>query len=516
MSASRQKKLRQETQTDAPEKKKKQLTPEQKDAKKLKIWTIVFYVALAVTIVGLIIGGVWNSGIVHRTVTAVTIGEHKVSAAELNYFYGETLNADYFLPYMATPGVPLDEQEYEDGVTFADHYLDQAIERAKSVYAAYDEAMANGFELNEEQEAQITMTIESMKGYASMGGFSSASAMVRANYGIGCNMKTYEEYVRLSETARSYAETKKESLTATEEEVAAEVKESPAAYSAYTYRLLNVALDGYYEGEPDGEGKYTDEQQKAAMDAALKDAEAKAAKLKGDEAAFGAEKDAMLKENVAYASVPSSIQEWIADASRATGDTIAVENSTGDGCYVAMFVGSNDNTDVFPVNVRHILIAPMGDPENEDKTYSDEQMAAAKEYAQNLLSAWEKGEATEDSFAELAKTESKDTGSAANGGLYENVAPGQMVESFNDWCFDAERKAGDTGLVETEYGVHVMYFVSRSQDNYRDTMASATITEKKYSQWYDGLTEGLTAETGRGMKMVHKSATVRAPQGQQQ
>lgn len=515
MSASRQKKLRQEHQTDAPEKKKKQLTPEQKDAKKLKIWTGVFYVALVLTVVGLVIGGVWNSGIIHRTATAVTIGEHKLSAAELNYFYGETLNSDYFLPYMATPGVPLDEQEYEEGVTFADHYLEQAIERAKSVYAAYDEAVANGYELTEEQEANIDTTVEGMKSYATMGGFSSASAMIRANYGIGCNMKTYEEYVRVSETARGYAETKKEEFKATEDEIAAEVEESPATYSAYTYRLLNVTLDDYYEGEPDSEGKYTDEQKEAALAAALKDAEAKAAKLKGDEDAFGAEKDAMLKENVSFASVPSAIQEWISDSSRAAGDTVAVENSTGDGCYVAMFVSSNDNTNVFPVNVRHILIQPVGEAANEDGTYSKEQMEAAKEYAQNLLNSWEKGEATEDSFAELAKAESKDSGSAANGGLYENVAPGQMVETFNDWCFEAGRKAGDTGLVETEYGVHVMYFVSQSQENYRDTMASAAVTEEKYGQWYEGLTEGVTADTGSGMKLVHKSAVVRAPQGQQ-
>ena len=36
-----------------------------------------------------------------------------------------------------------------------------------------------------------------------------------------------------------------------------------------------------------------------------------------------------------------------------------------------------------------------------------------------------------------------------------------MVEEFNDWCFDAARKPGDTGIVETPYGYHVMYFVAQ-------------------------------------------------------
>ena len=34
-----------------------------------------------------------------------------------------------------------------------------------------------------------------------------------------------------------------------------------------------------------------------------------------------------------------------------------------------------------------------------------------------------------------------------------------MVPAFNDWCFDEARKEGDTGLVKTNYGYHVMYYV---------------------------------------------------------
>ena len=35
-----------------------------------------------------------------------------------------------------------------------------------------------------------------------------------------------------------------------------------------------------------------------------------------------------------------------------------------------------------------------------------------------------------------------------------------MVDAFNDWCFDAARQSGDTGLVDTSYGTHIMYFSS--------------------------------------------------------
>ena len=47
-----------------------------------------------------------------------------------------------------------------------------------------------------------------------------------------------------------------------------------------------------------------------------------------------------------------------------------------------------------------------------------------------------------------------------DGGLFTGVTKGQMVEAFENWCFDASRQAGDYGLVKTEFGYHLMFFVS--------------------------------------------------------
>ena len=35
-----------------------------------------------------------------------------------------------------------------------------------------------------------------------------------------------------------------------------------------------------------------------------------------------------------------------------------------------------------------------------------------------------------------------------------------MVKNFEDWCFDSSRSVGDTGIIETEYGYYVMYFIA--------------------------------------------------------
>lgn len=116
------------------------------------------------------------------------------------------------------------------------------------------------------------------------------------------------------------------------------------------------------------------------------------------------------------------------------------------------------------VNVRHVLLTPQG--EQVDGQFTEEQWKTCENEAQAVLDAWMAGDKTEDSFAALANEKSQDPGSNNNGGLYEKVYLGQMVKPFEEWCFDESRQTGDTGLVKTDYGYHVMYFVS-SQPQWR-------------------------------------------------
>lgn len=116
-----------------------------------------------------------------------------------------------------------------------------------------------------------------------------------------------------------------------------------------------------------------------------------------------------------------------------------------------------EDTDYY-VDVRHILIKPVGDTEDA-KTFTDAQWEACRQQAQAILDQWLKEGGGEDSFAALAEEKSQDDGSKYVGGLYENVARGKMTAEFNDWIFDEARQTGDYGLVKTTYGYHVMYFV---------------------------------------------------------
>lgn len=132
------------------------------------------------------------------------------------------------------------------------------------------------------------------------------------------------------------------------------------------------------------------------------------------------------------------------------------------------------------MDVRHILLKPQSSAE-DGITLTEEDWEACRVKAEDILKQWQENEPSEESFAELAKTTSEDPGSKDNGGLYERVFVGQMVPEFDAWCFDESRQTGDSGLVKTSYGYHLMYFVRsyvESNAQWQEYVKQDVLTEK--------------------------------------
>lgn len=144
------------------------------------------------------------------------------------------------------------------------------------------------------------------------------------------------------------------------------------------------------------------------------------------------------------------LQSLVAERSYTSDDVSAYYDEHADE-YAQNRVEKIDRPNI---DIRHILIVPAEQDENGE--YTDQAWQAAQQQAEELLQQWQSGEASEDSFAELAVSNSAD-GSASSGGLITDVYPGQMVDEFNDWCFDETRQVGDFGIVKTQFGYHLMY-----------------------------------------------------------
>lgn len=126
--------------------------------------------------------------------------------------------------------------------------------------------------------------------------------------------------------------------------------------------------------------------------------------------------------------------------------------------------------------VRHILKAFVAD---EEGNITDEEKAATQEVTQAIYDSWQKNGGTEEVFNQMAVANSDDT-TASTGGLLQDLLPGQTVTSFNDWVFAEDREPGDSGMVESEYGWHIIYFVSHGEYYWRIAASSDYYYETLY------------------------------------
>lgn len=115
------------------------------------------------------------------------------------------------------------------------------------------------------------------------------------------------------------------------------------------------------------------------------------------------------------------------------------------------------------VDVRHVLIQPESTTDEEgNEVYTDAAWEACRVKAQALYDEWLAGDADEISFGDMAYAHSAD-GNYTEGGIYTDISEGIMVEEFENWCFDESREYGDHGLVKTEFGYHIMFFVDAEE-----------------------------------------------------
>ena len=526
MSASKKKQLR----TEGSEKLTERQMAEQKEAKKIQLYSIAFVVVMVVLIaVAIVVGinrSIQASGVHEKKTVAATVGDHQISNAELSYYYIDYVNnyANTYGNYLSLFGidstVALDKQMYDEeaGVTWADNFISEAASSVKSIYALADAAEAEGFTLPQEQQDQVDIMSNNLDSYATIYGYSDVNSFLKAQYGNGASKESYMAYYQRNLLASAYQTQHQNSLSYTPEQIREADSQDPAAYSSFSYAQYHIPVSKYLTGgttDAEGNTTYTAEERTAAI-AAAKEAiaplcdvdtvEALDAAIAAMEINADTEAASTVYTNQARTGINSYLSGWVTAENREPGDVTCIEipgtvkDENGEDMetitafYVVLFTGKDENLTNL-VNVRHILVGFEGEAQ-EDGTYSDEVKEAAKTKAEEILNEWKSGDANEDSFAALANEKSTDNGSNANGGLYENVYPGQMVAAFNDWCFDASRKPGDTDIVETNYGYHVMYFSSTSDQTYRDYQIVNNLRNTDMENWYQSLVENYTVTMG--------------------
>jgi len=491
VSASREKKSRQGTnEVELTERELRRQEEEQADRRSMRLYAVVGILVVIMAVAAVVL----NSGMLQKNATAVTINGTKYTPADVQYYFNSTLSSTFGL----TPGsmdlkaTILDE---ETNQTAYDYVMDLTLNTMSTTAAMCDKAKAEGVTLSQASKDSVKAFLDEIDSSWAATGYPDRATFIRANFGPYMTYSRLGELLERDALATEYINSAITALEYTDSDYDTYYQANADMLDTFTYSQFLFQASVPTKDAEGNDIEMTDDEKAAALAEASELqsdlAESLQIRLDADEdAAALAEEyaDSLYSSDISTSKVGSSVSstysEWLTDPARKAGDTTIAEyeSSTVHNYYVIRYEGrelvkapSND--------VRHILV-------------EDEATAKA------LLEEYKAGAATEDAFSALAAEHSTDTGSAANGGLITGVAAdGSYVENFQNWAVDPARKAGDTGIVDSDFGWHIMYYVGEGDPIWKLT-ADNGLRNDAYSALIEEASQGYEAVQESGMKYV--------------
>ena len=443
---------------------------------------------------------------------ALTVGDEKVSIGMYNYYYNSIYNN--YVQYAQQGYYQLDttkdytKQKTTNAkgkqVTWAQMFEDDTVDRLQYILAFYQAGTEKGVTLTKEQQESIDSNLDDLKKSASDSDMS-VNEYISETYGEYCGLATIKKMLTQAYIANNYYRQYMIDNRATEKEINDYYKEHKDDYTQMKIGYIPIPYNAddataraaaEKNAKKYAKGVKTIEDLKLAVPKACKDlikqyvsagyfedeescAEALAGQLEID----------LIKSDTSF---PKEGIEWAFSDKTKKGTATTITDTDNAVVFILLKLSDPKVSDDETYSVRHILITPESDEKDEDskdeheeKTpkYTKKAWTAAKKKADKILAEYNKGDKTELEFAKLAEEYSDDTESTSNGqsgnygGLYEGVSLGQMVPNFEEWSTDKSRKYGDTGIVKSDYGYHIMYFIEDAP-YYIHECAEAVVNKK--------------------------------------
>lgn len=521
-------------------KKKAEQTPKQKRLKVI-IPSVVAALVIAIFFI-------CYFGVPERHITAVKVSDgSKVSVAEYEYYYRSLYNyyanmsqqyesnySSYYgtgagksmtgFDYTKTPenqeytststsssDTTTLDKSYGDNPTWADYFEETSIETSQKYTIVYNKAVKAGYKMSKSETSDMNDFIEELRSSAADDDYS-LDAYLRENYGRGMTESLLKEIYIKQTVASDYLDDVQTNYSdgITDDEINAEFKKNSSDYETVSLRYFDFTSE---VSSDDGLSKTEIKEANAKL---LKKAKAFLAEATSDNFSDVAYEYAdddyksyyedddtyTTMDDTTYDTLTSSISEdaskWAYSDSTKVGDSKIITIDGDDGIesyYIVLLTKAPTKDETYPVTIRQILFQASDDADSSSSSSSSDSTTThtwseAKSLAEKELKTWKAGKATDASFATLANNDSEDTGSNTTGGLYEDVTPSSgYVEEFTDWCFADGRKAGDTGIIKTSYGYHVMYCKSVDTEPVWKSTIRTNLTTTKYNSFNTKLTE---------------------------
>lgn len=438
--------------------------------------------------------------------TVVIKGEHySATFAEVNFYfmniYSNMLNSYYnmyqdsYAEYLqSAEGLDINKSlkiqscPYLDNEgTYFDYLLDAALSQYTDIIGLCEYADEKGITLTDEEK-------ESAKGNADYLVSSAAQAGVSLSEFMGDKLGiTTEEVINdfsyKNALAAKAREKYLEETTFTDDEYKKEYEANTIDYAVVDYLVYTFQTDdvnvtteniGDYADDLAGaksEEEFCERTLNFVNNVLYKDSEDNSFDINS------------IKKNDMFYGEGTAYLDWMFKSGAKAGETFINMNDDNTICSVYYLINAPRYSEYNLKSVRHILFSPQ-----ERGTSLEE----CKTEAERIYALY-KADPTEENFAKLANEnsddveyETADDGTSKpkdkkeDGGLIENIDYNQTAKDFENWCFDTSRKPGDTGIITSTYGYHIMYFVGNGKlvTESRDLIQSKLLTDafNKYKE----------------------------------
>ena len=439
---------------------------------------VVFVVSL------ILLNWVQSSGVMLRSKTAMKTDNYSISGTTFNYFFNyqyQTFvnqNSSYLSYYGLDTSSSLSAQQYSEEQSWFEYFLSQTQKNITEILILSELAKEEGISLNDDDKAQIEDFFVTLKDAAKEAD-EKYEDYVQLAYGKGVNEDDIRKGLELSLLSTRYYTEKIASVKYTDKEINDYFNKNKNDFLFVDFKkhTFNPAAtdnmtDKEKQAEYDKVSKYAERLSKAKtadefdsiLTAILKEQKTTDANIKT------AISDSVSEKNVYDETF--NVSKWAFDEGAKVGESYVYKNSNSRTVYLLTKAPYRDEGETR--SVRHILISSESYEKDED----------AKKKAEEVLDEYLKGNKTAEKFGELAEKYTEDPGSKTTGGLYENFGKGEMVEEFEKWSFDSKRKEGDTEIVKTSYGYHIMYYVGKGKAAWKNSV-EATLMDNAYTALYE-------------------------------
>lgn len=428
-----------------------------------------------------------------------TVDGQKISIGMYDYYYASIVS--YYEQYASYGYYSLDttkdySKQYttdDDGnkISWQKFFETEALKEVEQITTYYSKALEEGVTLTSAQKKTIDKQISTLKDSASQNDVS-LDQYIKANFGTYCSEDTIRLMLEQYYLSANYKGKFKSETKVTDNDVDKYYNDHKNDYKKIEFYYIASPYDATDDNSknesiktaekimakmkdkksvialvPEVYSSYIDSQVKSSMeqDSTLTEKKAR------EEAVKSYESNVVTTVSGSESPFDDKMNTWLfSDDTKVGSKKYYIDESAG-YIYIVLKTSKASVEDDETYTVRHILVAPESGSNSSSSTsekteYTDEQWAAAKKKADSILAKFNKTDKSEYEFAKLAEqysTDSASTSSGSNdsfGGLYESVTLGQMVPDFEKWSIDDSRKYGDTGIVKSDYGYHIMFFIN--------------------------------------------------------